>query len=291
MPEPRIDLHAHSTASDGTDPPDELMRLARSAGLDVVALTDHDGFAGWQPAATAVPAGLTLLPGVELSAAAEEPGPRGPRQVSLHLLGYLVDPAHPGLEAACAAVRDSRRGRAQRMVQAMADDGHPVSWERTSGRAQGTVGRPHVAAELVAAGLVGSIDEAFGPDWIGPTGRYYVAERKIPVLEAIGLVRAAGGVAVFAHPGASGRGPVVGRQTIGAMRDAGLFGLEVDHPDHDPPTRRMLRELAAELDLVVTGSSDYHGSHKTTRLGQELTAPEVYQAIVAAATGCAPVRG
>jgi len=286
----RIDLHTHSRASDGTDTPAQLMRRARAVGLDVVALTDHDGFSGWEAAAGAVPPGLTLIPGVELSAAAPEPGPAGERKINLHLLGYLVDASYPPLAAECAAIRESRVRRARRIVQALTDDGHLVDWERIRARVHGSVGRPHIAQELVAAGLVDSVSAAFTPEWIGAGGRYYLSERKVPVLQAIGLIRAAGGVAVFAHPGAHGRGATVSDQTIAAMSGAGLAGLEVDHPDHDAPTRARLRSLAGDLGLLVTGSSDYHGDNKPIRLGAELTAEPAYEAILAAGTGCRPVR-
>jgi hypothetical protein len=273
----KIDLHAHSTASDGTDTPAELVRNAAAAGLDVVAITDHDGTGGWAEAAAALPPGLTLVPGVELSA--EHGG------VPLHVLGYLLDPAHPPLVAEMSAIRDSRVHRARRIVEAMVADGHPVSWERTFARAGGAVGRPHIASELVAAGLVPTVSDAFTDDWIGSSGRYYRAEHKVPALTAIGLIRAAGGVAVFAHPLAVKRGEVVDDAAIVAMRDAGLTGLEVDHPDHDETARTRLRSLAAELGLLVTGSSDYHGSRKPTPLGANLTSPEAYEAIVDSATG------
>ncbi|HEY5335490.1 MAG TPA: PHP domain-containing protein [Mycobacteriales bacterium] len=277
----KIDLHAHSTASDGTDTPAELVRHAAAVGLDAVAITDHDGTGGWAEAVAALPRGLTLVPGVELSA--EHGG------VPLHVLGYLIDPAYSPLDAEMIAIRDSRVHRARRIVEAMAADGHPVSWERTLARADGAVGRPHIASELVAAGLVPSVSDAFTDDWIGSNGRYYRAEHKVPALTAIRLIRDAGGVAVFAHPLATKRGEVVDEAAIVAMCEAGLAGLEVDHPDHDDAARARLRSLAADLGLLVTGSSDYHGSRKPTPLGANMTSPEAYDAIVAAATGTAVV--
>ncbi|HVV30669.1 MAG TPA: PHP domain-containing protein [Mycobacteriales bacterium] len=281
-----IDLHTHSTVSDGTDTPAELV-FAAARTLDVVALTDHDTTDGWDEAAAALPGGLTLLPGLELSAAAQE----SDRTIPLHVLGYLVDPLDPNLVAECARIRESRIQRARRMVDALVADGHPVSWERVAARARGTVGRPHLAAELVEAGLVDRVADAFTPAWIGAGGRYYRTERKAPVLQAISLIRGAGGVAVFAHPGAHGRGATVSDATITAMAAAGLQGLEIDHPDHDAETRTHLRALAADLGLLVTGSSDYHGGRRGSVLGQERTAPEVYEAIVAAGTGSAPRTG
>jgi predicted metal-dependent phosphoesterase TrpH len=277
----KIDLHAHSTASDGTDTPAELVAQAAAAGLDVVAITDHDGLSGWDEAADAVPVGLTLIRGVELSAAADVDG----RRIDLHLLGYLPDPGYAPLAEEMTAIRKSRVGRARRIVEAIAADGYPVSWDSVRERAQGAVGRPHIASELVDAGLVATVSDAFSDAWIGPHGRYYLSERKVPVLEAIALVRAAGGAPVFAHPGAAQRGATVPDSTIAQMTAAGLVGLEVDHPDHDAPTRAHLRGVAAELGLLVTGSSDYHGSRKPTKIGAELTDPEAYAALLAAAAG------
>ena len=277
----RIDLHAHSTASDGTDSPADLIAAATHAGLDVVALTDHDTTDGWAAATAVLPPGLTLLPGIELSAAADDDGV----PIALHLLGYLVDPADPALVAECAEIRSSRVTRAQRIVEALAEDGVPISWEGVTARAAGTVGRPHIARELVALGLTPTVDAAFSDEWLGQGSRFYRSERKVPVLQAISLVISAGGVPVFAHPGAHGRGATVSDETIAEMAGAGLRGLEIDHPDHDEDTRRHLRGLAGELHLVVTGSSDYHGSSRTFRLGDNLTDPASYEAIVAAGGG------
>lgn len=283
----RIDLHTHSTASDGTDAPAELVRAAARAELDVVALTDHDGTSGLAAAAAALPRGLTLVPGLELSAVAQE----GERPIPLHVLGYLVDPADEALRAECATIAASRVNRARAIVQAMVDDGHDVRWERIERHTTGVVGRPHIASELVRAGLIRDVGEAFTAAWIGAGGRYYRTERKIPVFEALRLVQDAGGVPVFAHPGASARGDTVSADTIAAMAAAGLVGIEVDHPDHDDVERAELRSLAADLGLLVTGSSDYHGGRKSTRLGENLTAPEVYEAIVAAGRGSRPITG
>jgi predicted metal-dependent phosphoesterase TrpH len=274
---PRIDLHTHSTASDGTTPPAELVREACDAGLDVVALTDHDTTAGWDEAAAALPAGLHLVRGAEISCS------RG--GISLHLLAYLFDPADEPLAAQLAVLRDSRVSRAERMVAMLAADRHPVSWQRVRELAEGTVGRPHVAQARIEAGLVGSIEEAFAPEWIGTGGRYWAGKHELDVLDALRLVHAAGGVTVFAHPGADGRGRTVGDEVIEELAAAGLAGLEVDHADHVAATRDRLRRKAADLGLLVTGSSDYHGSRKATRLGAHLTAPEVLEELTSRASG------
>ena len=271
----QIDLHTHSTASDGTLRPAQLVRAAAAAGLDVVALTDHDTTAGWAEAAAALPAGCTLVPGVEVSCAYGG--------ISLHLLGYLFDPTDADLAAELARTRDDRVPRAQEMVRRLAADGHPISWPAVLAQAgTGTVGRPHLADALVAAGAVRSRDEAFAT-LLHPRSPYFVRHYAADPVRVVGLVRAAGGVTVFAHPGAHRRGRTVGDEVIVALTDAGLAGLEVDHPDHDPPTRARLRALAGDLGLLVTGASDFHGAGKAQPLGAERTDPEVYSALVAAA--------
>lgn len=272
-----IDLHTHSTASDGTLSPRELVEHARSAGLSVVALTDHDTTSGWDEAAAALPDGLSLVRGAEISCT------RG--GISLHLLAYLFDPSYAPLVDRLAAVVTSRETRARRMVELLAADGHPVTWEQVRREAGGTVGRPHVAQALIAAGLVTSVEEAFTPDWIGPRGRYWAAKDEVDALEAIALVREAGGVSVFAHPAASARGRVVGDEVVEEMAASGLDGLEVDHTDHTQEARAHLRGLARSLDLLVTGSSDFHGTNKGTALGAWATAPEVLDELAGRATG------
>ncbi|MEV7266476.1 PHP domain-containing protein [Micromonospora aurantiaca] len=280
----RIDLHTHSTASDGTLTPADLVRAAAEAGLDVVALTDHDTTAGWAPAVAALPPGLTLIRGAEISCRwfGAEPA------IPLHLLAYLFDPAEPHLAAELARVRRAREERGERIVRLLQADGIPVSWtEILAGAGGGTVGRPHIAQALIRAGLVTTTTEAFGPDWLGE--RYRLPKDDIEVFQAVALVRAAGGVPVFAHPRASRRGRIVPDELIADLAAAGLAGLEADHEDHDPAEREHVRGLAADLGLLVTGSSDFHGTHKTVRLGAHTTDPEAYERIVAQARGVTPV--
>ncbi|MEV6515091.1 PHP domain-containing protein [Micromonospora chalcea] len=280
----RIDLHTHSTASDGTLDPAELVRAAADAGLDVVALTDHDTTAGWAPAVAALPPGLTLIRGAEISCRwfGVEPA------IPLHLLAYLFDPDEPELAAELARVRRAREVRGERIVRLLQADGIQVSWtEILAGADGGTVGRPHIAQALIRAGLVATTSEAFGPDWLG--GRYRLPKDDIEVFRAVALVRAAGGVPVFAHPKASRRGRIVPDELIADLAAAGLAGLEADHEDHDAAEREHVRRLAAELGLLVTGSSDFHGTHKTVRLGAHTTGPEAYERIVALARGVTPV--
>jgi 3',5'-nucleoside bisphosphate phosphatase len=284
----RIDLHAHSTASDGTDSPAELTAAAAAAELDVVALTDHDTTAGWGAAVASAPPGLTVVAGIELSCRWQ---PATGAAVSVHLLGYLVDPAAPELLAECGRLRTSRVDRGRLIADRLAAAGLPVDWDRVRALAAGgSIGRPHLARALVDAGVVSTVDEAFRR-YLHSGSPYYVDKIELDALEGVGLVRRSGGVPVFAHPLARRRGTVVGADAIAAMAGAGLAGLEVDHPDHDEADRAYLRGLAADLGLLVTGSSDYHGTNKTVPLGAHTTDPEVYAAIVAAARGSVPHAG
>lgn len=280
----RIDLHCHSTASDGTDTPAELVRNAAAAGLDVVALTDHDTTRGYAEAVDALPEGLTLVTGAEMSCRIDG--------VSMHLLAYLFDPGEPALLAERELVRDDRVPRARGMVARLQGLGVPVTWEQVARIAgDGSVGRPHVATALVELGVVPTVNDAFTEEWLSDGGRAYVEKHETDPFEAIRLVKAAGGVTVFAHPGASKRGHTVPESAIAEMAAAGLDGIEVDHMDHDAETRVRLRGLAKDLGLLTTGSSDYHGSRKTVLLGEYTTDPEVYGEITRRATGAFPVPG
>jgi predicted metal-dependent phosphoesterase TrpH len=278
----RIDLHTHSTASDGTDTPAALVAAAAAAGLDVVALTDHDTTAGWDEAAAALPAGISLVRGAEFSCVVGD--------IPVHLLGYLFDPAHPAIVAEQARLRAARHDRLLAMTGKIADAGYPVDVETVLSLLPdgASAGRPHLARALVGAGVVGSVDEAFAT--LLYTGSpFYVEKEDTLATTAVEMVRAAGGVAVFAHPLARRRGRVVDERAIAELAAAGLSGLEVDHPDHAPDDRALLRRLAAELDLVTTGSSDYHGTNKTTPIGAETTAPGQFDALLDRAGGLVEV--
>lgn len=280
----RIDLHTHSTASDGTDTPADLVRKAAAAGLDVVALTDHDTTRGHAEARSALPTGLTLVTGAELSCRLDG--------TSLHMLAYLFDPEEPALLAERELVRDDRVPRARGMIAKLNTLGVPITWEQVARIAgNGSVGRPHVASALVELGVVPGVSDAFTQDWLADGGRAYVEKHETNPFEALRLIKGAGGVAVFAHPAASKRGRTVPEAAIVELAEAGLDGIEVDHMDHDPDTRARLRGLAKELGLLVTGSSDYHGSRKTCVLGEFTTDPEVYGEITRRATGASPVLG
>ncbi len=277
-------MHSHSTASDGTSSPAEVMRRASAAGLDAIALTDHDTVAGHRAAAEALPPGLTLVPGMELSCRLDGH--------SVHLLGYLFDRADAELAAESARIRESRLRRARAMVDRLAELGAPVTWERVSALAgDGVVGRPHIARAMVDAGVISSPDEAFGPDWIGAGGRAHVTRYALDPARAIGLISAAGGVTVLAHPRAGTRSWMMPDDAIADLAAAGLHGIEVWHPDQGQEQRALLTALAAELGLVASGGSDDHGALTGYRIGCETIAPEEYQRLLSQATGTAPVRG
>lgn len=282
----RIDLHAHSTASDGTDTPAQLMAAASAAGLSVIGITDHDSTRGWDEAACALPAGLTLVRGAELSCAHVAAGVDGApgRRTSLHMLAYLFDPTAQAFIDERVRLREDRRRRGREIVERMIADGLPITWERVSELAgDGAVGRPHMARVLVEQGVVGSVNEAFDK-YLRDSSRYFVNKADTDVFAAIALTLAAGGAPVFAHPFARRRGRIVDETVIADLAAAGLAGIEVDHPDHVPEDRDTLRGIAVNLGLIVTGSSDYHGTNKTTPLGSELTAPDQYERLLRAAT-------
>nr|WP_258947661.1 PHP domain-containing protein [Lentzea californiensis] len=278
-----IDLHTHSSESDGTDSPADLVRAASLAGLDAVAITDHDTAAGWAEAEAALPSGLRLVRGAELScSSADGYG----HTITVHLLAYLYDPTHAMLMKEQSRLREERRQRLQKMAEMMRADGFPIDPVDLMSRLpfDAPAGRPHLAQALIRAGVVTSVDEAFATFLTG--GQYYVGRTDTPVERAIEMITEAGGVTVLAHPFARSRGPVVAPSVVRSLAAAGLFGVEVDHPDHDQETRRSLRSLADSLGLIVTGSSDYHGTNKTVRLGAETTAPEMLDALAERATGC-----
>lgn len=287
----RIDLHAHTTASDGTDTPAQLVATAAAAGIDVLALTDHDTTAGWADAVDALPGGLRLVRGAEFSCIAPD-GRDG--RISVHLLGYLFDPTSEAIVGEQERLRNERRERLRAMAQRMAADGYPVDPDEFLAGLppQAPAGRPHLARALVSAGVVGSVDEAFRR-FLNSSGPYYIGRADTDVHAAIRMVRAAGGVAVLAHAAARSRGPVIETAVIAELSAHGLAGVEVDHPDHSEGDRVALREVAAALGLLVTGGSDYHGTNKTVSLGQEATAPEALERIeeLAASSRVAAVAG
>lgn len=272
LTEPLIDLHTHSTASDGTESPSVVVEQAARAGLSVVGLTDHDTTAGWASAEeAALRAGIALVRGAEISARADG--------VSVHLLSYLHDPEHLALREQNERVRAARTERARTMVDRLGRD-YSLSWEDVMNHTEPgtTIGRPHIADALVTAGYATDRSAAFAT-MLRPGTQYYVPHYAPDVIDAIRAVRAAGGVAVFAHPGADVRGRVVPDAVIEEMAEAGLVGLEVRHRDNSPAQQRRLSEIATSLGLLVTGSSDYHGVGKPNVLGENTTSADVLDAI------------
>ncbi|MCB2412334.1 PHP domain-containing protein [Demequina sp. TTPB684] len=268
----RIDLHTHSHVSDGTESPSEVMRAAQEAGLDVVALTDHDSMAGLEEAADMAGAlGLNFVPGIEVSCTHHG--------VSIHLLAYWPDPSHRDIIAMLERTRIARIARAQDMVRLIAAV-YPLTWDDVvehAGSAD-TVGRPHIADALVARGAFATRDDAFAEVLAGNSA-FYVPHYAPDVLDAIRTLRGTGAVPVFAHPGADGRGQVVPTTVIEQMTRAGLAGLEVEHRDHSEVQRGRLARIAQRLDLVHTGASDYHGTGKLNRLGENVTSQAAYEAL------------
>lgn len=279
LPAARIDLHTHSWCSDGTESPSAVVGEAARAGVDVVALTDHDVVSGWVEADLAGREhGVVVVPGMEISCSWQG--------TSVHLLAYLPDPRDTALRAELEASRASRVTRIRAMIDLLADDGYPVSWEQVQATSTGgaTLGRPHIADVLVANGAFGSREQAFA-DVLAGSSRYYVSHYAPDPVRATELVVAAGGAAVMAHPFASTRGRVVPDEVIGQMSEAGMAGLEVDHRDHGPAERGHALALARRLALAPTGSSDYHGHGKPNLLGENTTDPRSLERLLEGADG------
>lgn len=277
----RIDLHTHSSTSDGTQTPAELVRAAKAAGLDVVALTDHDTSAGWaEAAAAASEVGITLVRGMEIST--------GHHHRSVHLLAYLPDPSHPGLAAELARIVGGRGSRAPAMIAALARLGIDLTLDDIVAEVPG---RPHVADALVRKGYVADRDEAFAR-YLDEGRPAFVDRYACPLDLAIRLVGEAGGAAVVAHPWGRGRRDLLPPSEIERLAALGLAGIEVDHQDHDPAARDELRALARDLDLVATGSSDHHGLGKVDHdLGVHTTAVEEYEKLLDRAAAASQASG
>jgi predicted metal-dependent phosphoesterase TrpH len=283
----RIDLHTHSNRSDGTESPADLVKRALTEGLDVLGLTDHDTTEGWEEAAEAAEsAGLRLVRGIEVSCVFAGYG--------VHLLAYLPDPTYPPLGRELQRVLDGRNSRLPATLERLRAlgidiDVHDV--RRVAGETA-AMGRPHVADALVDLGVVGDRNEAFNT-YLGPQGPAYVHRYAADLEDMIVTVVAAGGVTVLAHPWASRHNhSALDAAGIARLREVGLSGLEVDHQDHDPATRAALRAVAGDLDLVVTGSSDYHGLGKVDHdLGRNTTAPDQLDRLLDLAAGAAEASG
>jgi 3',5'-nucleoside bisphosphate phosphatase len=282
----RIDLHTHSDRSDGTDSPGELMGRAAADGLDVVALTDHDTAAGWHDARdSADRLGIGFVPGMELSCSRDG--------VSVHLLAYLLDPDFPPLVTELRRVLDGRTARLPRIIERLRAVGIDISTadvRAVSGSAEAT-GRPHVADALVAKGVVADRQQAF-EELLSKGKPGHVARDSADLVDMIGLVAAAGGVSVIAHPWGRHSRTALDADTLAELRGAGLGGIEVDHQDHDADARARLREIAGRLGLMVTGSSDFHGEGKPDcPLGANTTDPEQFERLLAAASAASSASG
>ncbi|MGO2139081.1 MAG: PHP domain-containing protein [Leucobacter sp.] len=265
------DLHTHSLISDGTTRPAEIAAEAAALGLAGFSLTDHDTIDGWDEArAAAAEGGIDFVPGIEITTKYD--------WKSRHLLGYGIDPAAGELFAALARVREARLGRAREMVQLLAHD-YRLTWDDVVGEFEATtVGRPHIADALVTAGYFVDRSAAFA-DVLHPRSKYYVPTYALDTVDAIGLVRAAGGFPVLAHPVAERQRTPTPVDAVRAFARAGLGGIELNHPENREDWLPPLREAADELGLTVTGASDYHGAGKPNRLGERTTPAETVERI------------
>ena len=266
-----IDLHTHTNCSDGTDSPRELVNKAIAQGLEVLGISDHDTTSGWKEATETLRGSLKLALGSEISCLTTD-------GISVHMLGLLFDPEHAEMQQVLEETRDGRLPRMRKMIEKMRAEGMDISMEDVEQAmpAGATMGRPHLADALVAKKIVKSRDEAF-IDLLHNESRFYVSHAAPTPAEAIALIRRAGGVAVIAHPFASHRGQILKAEDFSELVAAGLNGIEVDHRDQNPDERAMLRSIAKELDLVVTGSSDYHGTGKLNSLAENHTHREQWE--------------
>ena len=250
----RIDLHTHTTASDGLLSPEALVQLARDAGVNVLGVADHDTTAGVDPAiAAGRRLGVEVIPAVEINTDVED--------AEVHVLGYYVGHAQDWFQEFLGSLRDGRENRAERMVGKLNALGIPIEYARVRALAEGAVGRPHVARALIEAGAVRSTEEAF-QKYLGRAGPAYVERMKVTPEDAVRVIRRAGGIAVLAHPGWGVRD-----ELIPPLVDAGLEGLEAYYPDHTPAMTDRFLELAARYHLLVTGGTDFHGGDVATRVG------------------------
>jgi predicted metal-dependent phosphoesterase TrpH len=273
-----IDLHTHTTFSDGTFTPEELVALARERGLTVLAVTDHDSTEGLGRAFVAADgAGPEIVPGVEFSTVRDGHG--------IHVLAYWMDLDDEPFQAELRRLRDDRFIRAERMVERLRELGHPVSFERVREIAEGkNIVRPHIAQALVEAGVVATIEDAFTPELIKDGGRAYVEKHALDPVAALELIKRAGGLAVVAHPGLHREGLGVSHEVLREMVSAGLDGIECAHPDHPPGAEERYRSIARRFDLVATGSSDCHGTlYDPVRLGSVTTDPHEFARLKARA--------
>ena len=266
-----IDLHTHTTFSDGTDTPTQLINKALAAGITTIALTDHDSISGWQEATTALRPGICLVPGAEVSCQTLD-------GISVHILGLLFNSSNTELIDTLEKTRENRFGRMEKIIAKINEAGIEISMsevlEQLSDGA--TLGRPHLADALIKKGVVASREEAF-TQMLHNHSKYYVSHYSPTPEAVIKLIKDAGGVSVIAHPMASHRGRTISLDTFGSLIQAGLDGIEVDHRDHSAEEKTQLISLAKESKLVMTGASDYHGNGKLNSLGEYTTEPAQWQ--------------
>jgi predicted metal-dependent phosphoesterase TrpH len=288
---PIIDLHSHSTRSDGKESPTQVFEFAAAAGVDVLALTDHDTTSGWAEAAEAAKRlGMGFVPGIEVTTRAEVKVNQRNRYISVHMLAYLPDPNNKELTSELHSTVSSREIRAMKITDRLAED-FPITWDLVLEMLEegATIGRPAIADALVQLGIVADRAEAFrGP--LDKHAKYYVPTETTDTFEAIKLIRNAGGVPVIAHPltdvGDNASRGDLPEEHFEKLIDAGLAGFEVYHREVPELAREWLLMLAAKHDLIVTGSSDYHGlDGKPNRLGENSTNPEMLERILSMATG------
>jgi predicted metal-dependent phosphoesterase TrpH len=267
----KIDLHTHTTYSDGTDNPSELINKALAAGITIIGLTDHDSISGWQEATNALRSGISLVPGAEISCQTLD-------GISVHILGLLFDSSNSELMNTLKKTRENRHSRMEKIIARINEAGIEITMNDVLAQLSdgATLGRPHLADALVKKGVVASRDEAFS-QMLHNNSKYYVSHYSPTPETAIGLIKAAGGVSVIAHPMASHRGRTISLETFGSLIDSGLDGIEVDHRDHSPTEKIELISLASGSNLVMTGASDYHGNGKLNSLAEYTTDPEQWE--------------
>ena len=273
-----IDLHTHTSYSDGTFTPDELMKLAAERGLTTVAVTDHDTTTSWADSREAAEAaGIELVTGVEFSTTFEGS--------SVHVLCYWPDESNPEFAEELQRLHDDRFRRGEKMVEKLQGLGYPITFERVREISKGdNIVRPHIAQALMEAGVVETVKDAFTEELIADGGKADVPKHALHPMDALALIKRAGGVCVLAHPGMWGTQGEVPDALIAEMARGGMVGLEVDHPDHDEDQRARYRAMAERLGLIITGSSDCHGTrYDPVRLGCATTAPEMFEALKSAA--------
>jgi predicted metal-dependent phosphoesterase TrpH len=284
-----IDLHTHTNASDGTDSPSELIDKAINRGINILALTDHDTTRGWSEASSALlnhssQSAMKLVLGAEISCQDEN-------GISIHMLGLLFDPDYQPLFEVLERTRENRHSRMERIIARLNEAGIDITLEEVNAQRKGdaTLGRPHLADALVARGHVASRDEAFAA-LLHNKSKFYINHYSPSPVETIKLIKAAGGVAVIAHPLASQRGRTISMDLFESLISAGLDGIEVDHRDHSEIEKSELLRFAIENELIVTGSSDYHGTGKLNQLAEYTTHPRQWEALEARALSASGTR-